>query len=223
MDEHNTPEPDPNTRVSDNLTTLQPGEHEICTIRRHPIGILGVYGLCGLIATVTAVLAFGLAPTIFSGSSDEQILLAGTLVTVVVAAVCIIFAAIATKVYWGNIWILTTDSLTQVAQLSLFKRQSSQLSLEKIEDVTSEQNGILMQMFNFGVLRIEIPGNRKEFIFPFCPNPNYYATQVLEAREVFDQHIQKEISVKPKSKAYQSDPEIVSYEVPDGPDPDNPA
>ncbi len=234
---------DPGTRISNTLTVLQPGEHVICTIKRHPIGILGVYGLCGLVAIVTAVLSFGLAPSIFSDSSSRQIFLTGSLISLIVGATCAAFALIATKVYWGNAWTLTTDSLTQVDQLSLFKRHSSQLSLESLEDVTAEQNGILTRLFNYGLLKVETAGERSKFVFPFCPNPNYYAAQILSAREKFDQHSDTEENIyrqpvpsvqppmppesaaampqqqplPPASPSAAPSPEIDSYEVPGGP------
>lgn len=235
---------DPKTRVSNTLTVLQPGEREICTITRHPIGIIGVYSVCGFVTVLTAVLAFGLAPTVFGGSNSQQIALAGVLVSLIVAAACTVFAAIATKVYWGNTWTLTTDSLTQVKRMSLFKRQSSQLSLENLEDVSSEQNGVLMRMFNFGLIRVETAGERTKFSFPYCPNPNYYAAQILSARETFLEHTNREeaphrepatqpqpappveppvvAAVQPAAgpapQTQTPEPEIDSYEVPGGPD-----
>lgn len=205
---------DPKTRVPNTLTVLQPGESEICTIRRHPIGLLGVYGLCALIIVVTAVLAFGLAPGIFSDNSSRQVILSGMLVLVIVAATCIVFALIATKVYWGNTWTLTTDSLTQVNQKSLFHRESSQLSLENLEDVSSEQNGILPRIFNFGLLRVETAGERSKFMFPFCPNPNYYAAQILSAREAFEQHTHNEERPAAAPPASQPSPPSASATAP---------
>ncbi len=209
---------DPKARISNTLTVLQPGERVICTIKRHPIGILGIYGLGGLIAIVTAVLAFGLAPSVFSGSSDRQIFVAGSLVSLIVAAICAVFALIATKVYWGNTWTLTTDSLTQVDQISLFKRHSSQLSLESLEDVTAEQNGILTRIFNYGLLKVETAGERSKFTFPFCPNPNYYAAQILSARERFDQYSPREESAYKQSAPIVETP-VTTTEQPGPPMP----
>jgi hypothetical protein len=186
---------DPKTPIANTLTVLQPGERVICTIKRHPIGILGIYGLCGLVAIATVVLAFGLAPSVFSSSSRRQLFIAGSLVSIIVGATCAAFALIATKVYWGNTWTLTTDSLTQVDRISLFKRHSSQLSLESLEDVTAEQNGVLTRIFNYGLLKVETAGERSKFVFPFCPNPNYYAAQILSAREKFDQHSHQEETI----------------------------
>jgi hypothetical protein len=201
---------DPETRVPNTLTVLQPGERVLCTIKRHPIGIFGIYGVCGFIVTLAVVLSFALAPGIFSDSNSSQIMVASILVSVIVSAVCAAFALVATTVYWGNSWTLTTDSLTQVDRLSLFRRQSSQLSLESLEDVTAEQNGILTRIFNYGLLKVETAGERSKFVFPFCPNPNYYAAQILAAREAFDQHTHQEekIGQQPDPQTHQPAPPV---------------
>jgi hypothetical protein len=193
------PEPleslDPKTHVANTLPVDEPGERTIFTVKRHPIGILGVYVTCGLILIITAVLAFIVAPTIFSSGNTSQSVLAGALVFIIVAVICGGFTLVVTKVYWGNSWTLTTDSVTQVNQISLFKRQSSQLELGDMEDVTAEQDGILAHMFNYGILRVETAGESSRFIFTFCPNPNYYAQQILTARETFEQKRRSEASV----------------------------
>jgi uncharacterized membrane protein YdbT with pleckstrin-like domain len=179
--------PSPTPRVGNELTVTQPGEQTLCTIKRHPIGVFWVYLVTGLLVIVTVVLALVLPSHISSSGGSSQAMLVGILVFVLVAAACAGFALVATKVYWGNSWILTSDSLTQVLQRSLFSRQSSQLSLGNLEDVTAEQNGILTHLFNYGVLHVETAGDRSKFIFAYCPNPNYYAQQILSAREQFEQ------------------------------------
>lgn len=153
--------------------------------------MFGIYLMCGLVLIVTAGLAFGVAPSMAADNSS-QIMLAGALVFAVVLGICVTVALIAAKIYWGNTWTVTTDSLTQVRQLGLFRRESSQLSLSDIEDVTAEQNGVGAKMFNYGVLRIAVPGDADKFMFPFCPNPNYYAQQILTVKEAFEHNRQAE-------------------------------
>ena len=221
MEPSDVSELNPKTHMPDTLTVLQPGERVICTVRRHPIGILTVYAMCSLFIFITAILAFAVAPGLFSGAGERQLLAAGILAIVIVSAACVTIALITTKVYWDNSWILTTDSLTQVRRISLFRRHSSQLSLESVEDVSSEQNGILPRLFNYGLLRVETAAERNKFLFPFCPNPNYYATQILSAREAFELHghnRQDPIDQPSQPKLAEAGPEIASYEVPGGPD-----
>jgi hypothetical protein len=166
---------------------MQPGEQVICEIKRHPIGMLGTYIMSGFILVVLAVLTFIIIPGMAGSDNRSKALLAGGLVFVVVAALVLVFVFIANKVYWGNHWVVTSDSITQILQTSLFSRQSSQLSLGNLEDVTTQQNGIFQQLFKYGTIRAETAGERSKFVFPFCPNPNYYAQKILAAREVFEQ------------------------------------
>ena len=190
---------DPRARVGNSLTVTQPGERTVCEIKRHPIGILGVYIATGILLVTVAVLAFLVAPhfiTDSSGSSSTTTEI-GAVVFLLVAFFSLAFAFISSKVYWGNSWVLTTDSLTQIDQDSLFKRQSSQLSLGNLEDVTAEQNGILPHMFNYGWVRVETASERGKFIFQYCPNPNYYAQQILSARETFEQNRRGEDEQRP--------------------------
>lgn len=172
--------------VHNPLEVMQPGEQTICEVKRHPIGMLGVYFVSGSLLLVLAVLAFVVAPSVSSDHRSQAMAL-GTLAFLIVGGLLLGFVFIANKVYWGNSWVVTSDSLTQVVQTSLFSKQSSQLSLGNLEDVTVEQDGIFPQLFKYGVLRVETAGERSKFVFPFCPNPNYYAKKVLAAREAFEQ------------------------------------
>lgn len=229
---------DPKARVPNTLTVVQAGEHQIFNLKRHPVGILGVYAVCALISVITAALAFGLAPGILDDSNSGQVVMIGIFVFMVVAVISAVFAAIETKIYWGNSWILTTDSLTQVSQTGLFNRESSQLSLENLEDISSMQDGVFPRMFNYGQLRVETAGEQSKFTFLFCPNPNYYAALIISAREVFEQHGHQEANTPDRAQPVQTgqpappvEPPVVqvpqpapqpleidSYEVPDGPE-----
>jgi hypothetical protein len=181
------PQPDNQPHFRNPLAVMQPGEQIICEIRRHPIGMLGAYIMSGFILIVLAVLSFIVVPGMAGPDNHSKALTAGSLLFLVIATLVLIFVFIANKVYWGNHWVVTSDSITQITQVSLFNKQSSQLSLGNLEDVTTVQKGIFQEMFKFGTIRAETAGERSKFSFPFCPNPNYYAQKILAAREVFEQ------------------------------------
>jgi len=169
------------------LSVMQPGERIICEIKRHPVGMLGVYVVTGVLLVLLAVLALVVAPSVLSSVSRSQVVAIGGLIFIVCAILSLGFVFISNKVYWGNSWVVTSDSITQITQTSLFDKRSSQLSLGNLEDVTAEKKGILAEMLNYGLLRVETAGERSKFMFPYCPNPNYYAQQILSAREQFEQ------------------------------------
>lgn len=177
--------------IKNPIGVQQEGEQTICEIRRHPIGILGIYFVAGLLLVGIAIILFAVGPKVFTNVSHASYMGLALIAYLVIAFMTVGFLFISNKVYWGNRWILTTDSITQMSQTSLFNNQSSQLSLGNLEDVTAEQNGLLTHMFNYGVLRVETAGERSKFLFAYCPNPNHYAQEVISAREKFEQKIRE--------------------------------
>ena len=175
----------PKSKVGNELSVHQKGERTIFTVHKHPFGLAGAYSLSGIVAITVAFLTYYLSHnTVTNGNATISAAFA-TLVFIVVATLCALYSLLYTKVYMGNSWVLTTDSLTQVQQSNLFDRESSQLSLHNLEDISAEQNGFLPHILNYGILKVETAGEKTKFSFNYCPNPNYYARQVLAARENF--------------------------------------
>jgi len=173
--------------INNPLNVMQSGEQNILEVKRHPFGMIGIYITATVMLIVLGIIAFAVLPAVFVDNAT-QVTSIGAIVFLVVLILTAIFLAISHKVYWGNRWILTSDSLTQILQISLFDKQSSQLSLANLEDVTAIQDGILAHMFNFGTVKAETAGERSKFVFVFCPNPNHCAQQILNAREQFEQN-----------------------------------
>lgn len=170
-------------RVGRELTVTQEGEVTICTITRHPIGIISIYVGLTVMLTILAVLFFGIGPSMAQGGSADSIKQIGAVFMLFFGFISVIYALIATKVYWGNSWVVTSDSITQISQTSLFNKESSQLALVNVEDVTSKQQGILTHIFNYGQIRAQTAGEHGKFVMTYCPNPNYYAQKILAAHE----------------------------------------
>lgn len=168
------------------IHAMREGEVVICSIKRHPIGIISIYASFVFLLLIVAVIA-ALAPTLLPDVDSTMLQQISGVVVLFSLIFTGIFLVIAHKVYYGNRWIVTSDSLTQVVQRSLFNTQSSQLSLANLEDVTVHQDGILAHIFNFGILKAETAGEHSKFAFPYCPDPNSYAQKILVARENFEQ------------------------------------
>jgi uncharacterized membrane protein YdbT with pleckstrin-like domain len=170
--------------IADNpLHVMSEGEVVLCNIKRHPIGLLGTYLVSGilLILLFTGIaLLPSLAPDLSSSDKTYAFLAAITIATMIA-----LFTWVVVIIYKGNRWIVTSDSITQIQQTGLFHKQTSQLSLENLEDVTFEQNSILQTLFGYGTLKVETAGERSKFQFPFCPNPKKCAVDIIEAHEKF--------------------------------------
>jgi hypothetical protein len=166
---------------------MRPGERMVIDVKRHPIGILGTYIGVSILIVVLAVLGYVVAPDILTSYTSSQVYGITTAILLCSVILSGLFVLVAHIVYWGNHWIVTNDSITQVLQNSLFSKQSSQLSMANLEDITVEQNGILPHLFDYGLLWAETAGEREKFRFPYCPHPNEVAKQILQERETFMQ------------------------------------
>lgn len=169
--------------VDNPLAVMSPGERVICSIKRHPFGLIGIYLVAGLLLVLlfagVAVLPHFVTTL---SSQDKTYIFLGTLIF---AVVVLLYMYVATTIYNGNRWIVTSDSITQVTQLGLFRKHTSQLSLENLEDVTFEQNSFVQTMFGFGTLKVETAGERAKFVFPFCPSPAQCAKDIIQAHDEY--------------------------------------
>jgi len=182
--------PAPQISKSDN-DLLEPGEHIVTVVHRHPIGIVIIYleALVGVIAIIALLMV--LAPSFLDNLSGQayNLFIAGVILAVALLAL-ILF--VATYIYRQSRLMVTDKSLVQIIQRGLFIRKVSRLSMSNVQDVAAEHKGFLATIFNFGTLTVQTAGEEDNFIFPYCPNPDFYADKILEARQAFAKSIQEE-------------------------------
>jgi uncharacterized membrane protein YdbT with pleckstrin-like domain len=171
--------------VKNPLMAMADGEVTIFSVRRHSFGLIGMYISFGLLLAIIAALAV-IAPSVLTDVDKKLVSQIGLVAFLVAVVFCGVVGVIAHIVYYGNSWILTSDSLTQMNQKSLFDKQNSQLSLGNLEDISAHQDGILSHVFGYGTLKVETAGEHSKFFLTYCPKPNEYAQKILMAREAFE-------------------------------------
>src|SRR5512143_888713 len=77
--------PPPEPAALNPLPAARPEEQVICKIKRHPIGIIGTYVAVGFLLLVLAVLAFVVAPSVFSGYDRGQLMTIGAIIFLIAA------------------------------------------------------------------------------------------------------------------------------------------
>lgn len=85
--------------------------------------------------------------------------------------------------YYLDTWIITTERIIDINQKGLFSRVISEQRLEKVQDVTSETNGLFPTIFAYGDVLIQTAGEQKRFHFREIPNPDAIRDLIIKLTE----------------------------------------
>lgn len=167
------------------IEVIEHDERILCVVKQHPFGIILIYILSfiGFIAGLVTISIF--LPN--SLNETSQIYSASTLIAFICGFIIFIIVSIVAYIYNQSSLTITDKNVVQIIQKSLYDRKVSHISLANIEDVTSEQNGVFANMFNYGTIKIETAGEQANFIFSMCPHPNRVSRIILDAKDNFIQ------------------------------------
>lgn len=73
--------------------------------------------------------------------------------------------------YYLDVWIVTDKRVVDIEQKGLFSREVSELSVERIQDVTVEVIGIFPTLFHYGDIHVQTAGEARRFIFKDIYDP----------------------------------------------------
>lgn len=82
--------------------------------------------------------------------------------------------------YYYDIWIITDRRLIDIEQKSLFNHVTSELRLNKIQDVTFEMKGFLPSMFHFGNIYVQTAGSVQRFSFEQIPQSQIVKRLIID-------------------------------------------
>lgn len=168
------------------LIEMDTGESLVCSIKKHPIGLIGIYGtgifvgLAVLFGAISSGFWIELQPDL---ATQFPIGLTLWIIGAIIFMIIIFFTYVAGYIYKNNIIIVTTDKVAQILYRNLVDRKISQLSLGDLQDVTVDQRGILARMFKYGTLVIETAGEQNNYNFTYTPLPYECANEIVAARE----------------------------------------
>jgi PH (Pleckstrin Homology) domain-containing protein len=177
---------------------LSPGEYVLEVVRRHPIGLISIWGITVfLIIVILAAVSFYSVNMAFiaqvTGMSARNLPSPETMSVpaLILAAFFFLGGAIATYVYKGNRFYVTTESIIQFVQYSLFSTKQQVVNLINVEDVSADQTGIIQQVFNYGTLRLSTQGQETIYYFRFVANPNKVVHNINDATEIAIQRLER--------------------------------
>jgi len=162
----------------------QEGEEVVLLIRRHVLALVSVIAIAVLIYLIGLIAVFVLpfiAPVMVKGFALN--------IYVILISLLFLFNTIFLFNNWVlhylHVAILTTEHFVEINQMGLFARKVSEMTLEKIQDVSASQKGLLHTMFDIGEVVIETAGEAPNFVIEFAPDPNKISQQIMDTERIY--------------------------------------
>ena len=76
-----------------------------------------------------------------------------------------------TTQYCLTVWIITTTRIVDIHQYGFFSRQVSSFLLNRVQDVTTDVEGVFETLFGFGTLNVETAGRDEKFTMQGIQHP----------------------------------------------------
>lgn len=85
--------------------------------------------------------------------------------------------------YYFDIWIVTSERIINIEQKGLFVRHVSELKLQNIQDVTTEVEGLIPTVLNYGDVHIQTAAEQERFIFRNVPDPYHIKGEIMRLQK----------------------------------------
>jgi uncharacterized membrane protein YdbT with pleckstrin-like domain len=151
-------------------------------VRRHWINVVPVMAAFLLISLMAIVGFYFLGRDSYKFNQPSALPVA-TVALLALLVLGLLLAYMSYMVYCQNRLIMTTKNLYQVTQNGLFSRKVSQFSLERLQDVSAAQNGMLASMLDFGDVTIETAGEEENFVFRQAAKPRALAGRIMNCHK----------------------------------------
>lgn len=164
---------------------LSEGETVVQDLKKHPIGV----AISLIVGALLIVTILGITFFIFSlmqssgktnsGAYGSLVVFAGVIISIGIA----VATAVNAYLFRMDSLIVTTDKIAQIEYKTIFDRKVVQLSIERVQDVTVSQIGILPRIFKYGTITIDTAGENEDCIFSFAPNPYENSQMIMDIHE----------------------------------------
>ena len=82
--------------------------------------------------------------------------------------------------FYFDVWIITNKRIVNIEQKALFIRHVSELKFTKIQDVTTEIEGFIPTILNYGEVYIQTAGTKGRFLFHQVSDPYKLKSLIMD-------------------------------------------
>jgi hypothetical protein len=164
---------------------LSRSEYVLSAVKRHPIGIVKIWGIGLALIAAFMVMYFGIFMSPNGSANVEGLASIAAAVLAIMLLLIVGGVFVATYVYNANRFYLTNESVIQEIQASLFTKNEQTVSLSNIEDASYKQGGIWSTILNYGTIRLSTEGDETTYRFSYVANPKKEIAILNNAVESF--------------------------------------
>lgn len=112
--------------------------------------------------------------------------------------------------YYLDVLIITEKRVFTVEQIGFFRRVSSSFRIDRMQNTTIHQHGIIQTLLGFGTIRLETAGEGEDFIAPYIAKPydlKKFLNELHDAALEKSQPVHMSEAPKPSAPASPSAPQ----------------
>lgn len=164
------------------LGQIKDTEQVIRIIHRHWFDILQQFLIVFLIILLLAGGLF-VFPAMFPSFQDEDFSVLFFFMESLLAIFVWIFSFLIFIDYYFDVWIITSERIINIEQKGLFVRHVSELKFSKIQDVTTEVEGLIPTILNYGDVHIQTAAEEAKFIFRHVGDPYKIKETIMQLQK----------------------------------------
>ena len=85
--------------------------------------------------------------------------------------------------YYLNVWVLTNRRIVEIKQRGYFNREVSSLLLSRVQDTTTDVQGLLESLLGMGDITVQSAGALDKFHMHGIPNPEHMRDLILSTAQ----------------------------------------
>lgn len=164
------------------MITLYPNEKILMVVHKHWIAFFSKI----LIVAILLMAPITLAELFLnSGAISNDVIIYVRFFAITYLMVVMLVAFLFWMDHYLDLWIITNERVIDVEQHGLFRRETSEFSIDKVQDITVEVPHMMATFLKYGNLRIQTAGERS---FTIKDVPNIYEIKKV----IMDQVTKKE-------------------------------
>lgn len=148
------------------MITLYPNEKILMVVHKHWVAFFSKLLIVAMLL---------LAPTTLAGlflgttSPSEEAVIYIRFFSIIYLMTIILVAFLFWMDHYLDLWIITNERVIDVEQHGLFRRETSEFGVDKVQDITVEVPHMIATFLKYGNLRIQTAGE-KSFTIKDVPN-----------------------------------------------------